>query len=121
MSLILNYNFKVMDRIGKYIEEALVESKMRPALFARAIHVSPRNIYNIFARESIDTSQLFAISKVLSVDLFKLYSKKLIEEEPLKFAAEPGAEYGRRNKRRVMIEVELDEAEFEELIKKTTR
>lgn len=57
--------------IGSLIEEKLKESKMTVAKFAKAIHCSRTNVYDIFERESIDMKQLVLISEVLNYDFIR--------------------------------------------------
>ncbi len=109
-----------MEIIGQYIERAFKKSRIKTSLFASDLNTSPRNLYSIFTRESVDSEKLFLMCKILGINLFDYYTNRLIEEDPQKFA-EPEAKYNRSPKRRVMVEVELDEAEYNELIKKTTR
>lgn len=62
-----------MVHIGKEIEKKVRESRMPATEFARKIDTSRNNIYNIYARKTIDTGLLLRISKVLSFDFFQLY------------------------------------------------
>ena len=63
--------------IGPIIEAELRRQERTVAWFSRKIHCDRRNIYDIFHRDSIDTSLLFKISGVLGVDFFHLYSSEL--------------------------------------------
>jgi hypothetical protein len=71
-----------MFHIGKKIEEVFNNSGMRISHFARAINTVPRNVYMIFEKPDIKTSQLQRIGKVLNHDFFKYYVQE--EEEDSK-------------------------------------
>jgi hypothetical protein len=107
-----------MESIGVRIESVFKESGMQPKFFASQIHVSPRNVYNIFTRDTIDTAQLFTICKVLKFDFFKYFSEQLKREDTA-FLEDPAAEYKKRLKRKVMIEVELSDDDYYKLIEKS--
>lgn len=63
--------------IGNLIEEQVRKKQMNVSLFARQLHCDRTNVYDIFKRPSIDTEQLFRISKILNYNFFDLYSKQL--------------------------------------------
>jgi len=67
--------------IGKIIEEELRCQGRSVTWLSRQIHCDRRNIYDIFQRDSIDTSLLMRISRVLGVDFFRYFSKILCEGE----------------------------------------
>lgn len=71
--------------IGKLIEEELHRQELTVTWLSRKIHCDRRNIYDIFARASIDTNLLYRISLALQKDFFALYSDVLqsIEREEL--------------------------------------
>lgn len=60
--------------IGKRIKEELYEQGLSVSAFAKKINRSRNVVYDIFERESIDTSLLNKISLVLRIDFFTLYS-----------------------------------------------
>src|ERR1043166_5553304 len=60
--------------IGKRIKEELYKQDMSVSTFARKINKSRNVVYDIFDRESIDTSLLNKIGLILRVDFFSLYS-----------------------------------------------
>lgn len=66
--------------IGQIIEKELRSQERSVAWFCRKIHCDRRNVYDIFRRESIDTSLLLRISEVLGVDFFKYYSLILLRQ-----------------------------------------
>lgn len=69
--------------VGRKIKEVLKESKMKSKDFALAINTSRTNIYDIFKRETVDSSLLKEISKVLKFNFFDLYENQLgmVKEE----------------------------------------
>lgn len=60
-----------MLNLGQLIQEELIKQERTPTWLARKIHCDRTNIYKIFQRESIDTSQLAQISEALKRDFFK--------------------------------------------------
>lgn len=63
--------------IGQIIKEKFEESGMTVTEFAKRIHTSRRNVYEIFSKNSLDTDMLYSISKVLGSDwLLEYFSKK---------------------------------------------
>jgi hypothetical protein len=60
--------------IGKKIREEVDRQKIPITTFAKKINRSRNVVYNIFERESIDTSLLNKIGKILNCDFFSLYS-----------------------------------------------
>ena len=63
--------------IGPLIEAELRRQERSVTWLSRKIHCDRRNIYDIFHRDSIDSTLLFKISSVLGVDFFSLYSYRL--------------------------------------------
>lgn len=104
--------------IGEEIKRAFDESHIKMKAFAREIHTAERNVYNIFGRENLDTNQLYAISKALKKDFFKLYSKLLASGGYV--AEEPGEKYetGAGKTKKVLIEIEISDQEYNDLISK---
>lgn len=60
-----------MIHIGKCIEEELRRQERSVAWFARKLFCNRQNVYDIFKRESIDTTLLRRISAILGHDFFK--------------------------------------------------
>ena len=112
--------------IGKRIKEAVEKSGMTVTEFAKKINYSRRNVYAIFEKESVDTSQLKKIGDVLDHDFFVDYSliaKKHSHQQT--YAADPQAGYGESKIQELMKEVEylkeinsLLKAQVEKLSKK---
>ncbi len=60
--------------IGKKIKEELYKQGISVSAFAKRINRSRNVVYDIFERESIDTSLLNKIGLILKTDFFSLYS-----------------------------------------------
>jgi transcriptional regulator with XRE-family HTH domain len=60
--------------IGKKIKEELHKQGISVSTFAKKINRSRNVVYDIFERESIDTSLLNKIGLVLRLDFFSIYS-----------------------------------------------
>lgn len=69
-----------MIHIGKVIEKVLRDQGKTVTRFARSLYCDRTNVYKIFQRESVDSEMLYRISKILSHDFFKYYSKELEED-----------------------------------------
>lgn len=69
-----------MIHIGKVIEKVLRDQGKTVTWFARSLYCDRINVYKIFQRESVDSEMLYRISKILSHDFFKYYSKELEED-----------------------------------------
>lgn len=63
--------------IGSVIRDELRRQGHTNALLAERIGVTPRTLQKLFNKPSLDTQQLFVISRVLGVDLFLVYSNAL--------------------------------------------
>lgn len=68
--------------MGQMIRKTLKERKISINDFAKSIHCSRTNVYNIFKRRSIDTERLRQIAKVLDLDVsdFIILEKKDLEK-----------------------------------------
>ncbi len=62
--------------------------------FAEFIGRSPKNLYEVFDRPSMDTMLLQRCSEALHFNFFQLYTEELQGN----VVADPPAQYGRRNK-----------------------
>lgn len=69
-----------MIHIGKVIEKVLRDQGKTVTWFARSLYCDRTNVYKIFQRENVDSEMLYRISKILSHDFFKYYSKELEED-----------------------------------------
>ena len=69
-----------MIHIGKVIAKVLRDQGKTVTWFARSLYCDRTNVYKIFQRESVDSEMLYRISKILSHDFFKYYSKELEED-----------------------------------------
>ncbi len=70
-----------MAHIGQLIREELKQQGRTITWFAKAINCDRTNIYNIFARESIDTNLLTRISKALNKDFFEILTQELNSDQ----------------------------------------
>ena len=75
-------------------------------------------VYHLFKRQSIDTDLLYQISMILNVDLFQLFSEKLREENDIIGACHSQKTERISSKRKIMLEVELDDEEYQKMIQK---
>lgn len=57
--------------IGKLIKKRLEEVGISKSEFARRIHRTSQNVYDIFERQSLDTALLQTISEILNYDFFQ--------------------------------------------------
>ena len=67
--------FAVMEHIGEKIKQYLAENKISVIEFAKKINRSRASAYNIFDKDTIDTSTLLNISKALSHNFFKYFNE----------------------------------------------
>lgn len=69
--------------------------------FAEFIGRSPKNLYEVFERPSMDTMLLQRCSEALHFNFFQLYTEELQLQGNV--VADPPAPYGRRNKPTVIV------------------
>ncbi len=63
--------------IGNEISARIKEIGMTKAEFGRRVNTSRQNVNTLLRKESLDGHHLFVICKVLDIDFFALYQKKL--------------------------------------------
>lgn len=63
--------------IGHLIRDELRRQGHTNQWLAEQLDIDRRTLQRLYNKPSIDTQQLFRISKILGVDLFKHYSKQL--------------------------------------------
>lgn len=63
--------------IGQLIRDELRSQGKTNHWLATQIHVNLRTVNKIFLKDTIDTHQLFLLSKALEVDFFKYFSDAL--------------------------------------------
>lgn len=94
-----------MVHIGKEIKNVYSQSGIKISSFASKLNTVPRNIYNLFEKESIDTDTLFKISEILKFDFFRLFISDVIEEPHIKnekiFTNKPG--------KKISVTIEIEE------------
>lgn len=106
--------------IGHVIEQVYKNSNISAKAMCEGLNCSRSTIYHIFKSESIQTDQLWALSKFLGHNFFRYYHEAYIDEFPTaNVLNEPAEKYKPIvNKRKVMVEVMLTEKEYEELLRK---
>lgn len=102
--------------IGEIIRQEFEKSGLSTSQFARMINKERTLVYHLFKRQSIDTDLLYQISMVLNVDLFRLFSEKLREENNVIRAYHTESVKSTAPKRKIMLEVELEENEYNQII-----
>jgi hypothetical protein len=68
---------KASFHIGNKIKEVLDKTPTSVVAFAKSINLTRNGAYKVFEKETIDTGQLQAISKVLKHDFFAYYAQNL--------------------------------------------
>lgn len=63
--------------IGNIIRDELRRQGHTNSWLAEQIGITPRTLQKLFNKPSIDTQQLFTVSRALGVDLFHPYSEAL--------------------------------------------
>lgn len=69
--------------IGEEIRMRLRISRHSCVWMAQQLSCSRTNLYKIFKKQSIDTSELLRISRILDYDFFKLYSEEFSHGEDI--------------------------------------
>ncbi|MBC5621824.1 MULTISPECIES: helix-turn-helix transcriptional regulator [Butyricimonas] len=104
--------------IGEIIRQEFEKSGLSISQFARMINKERTVVYNLFKRQSIDTHLLYQICMVLNVDLFRVFSECLGEENKVIGADRVNELQTTSSKRKVMLEVELDDMEYDRIMQK---
>lgn len=86
-------------KIGEKIQEIKDLIGMNNAELAKRLHTSRQNVARILSLDSIDTSQLYKISKILNHDFFQYYQIEPRQQNVDK-------------KAKILIELELDSDEI---------
>lgn len=66
---------------GQMIESIVRSQGRSPSWVAQQLHMVRVNVYDIFRRESVDSSLLQRLSIILDVDLFKMLSDDLQKDK----------------------------------------
>lgn len=66
--------------IGTIIRDELRRQGHTNEWLAERLYVNIRTINKIFLKQTIDTQQLYQISRILRVDLFRVYSEALLAQ-----------------------------------------
>lgn len=69
-----------MEAIGKLIRQELERQERTVTWFARKLSCHRTNVYDIFARDNIDTTLLIRISRILNHNFLKDLSDTVEEE-----------------------------------------
>ena len=64
--------------IGKKVKKVLDKTPISVVDFAKSINLTPNGAYKVFEKETIDTVQFQAISKVLKHDFFSYYEQSML-------------------------------------------
>ena len=104
--------------IGEIIRQEFEKSGLSASQFARMINKERTLVYHLFKRQSIDTDLLYQICMVLDVDLFSLFSEKLRQENNIIGACHSQKAESVSSKRKIMLEIELDDEEYQKMIQK---
>lgn len=112
-----NFAFMKLD-IGEIIRQEFEKSGLSASQFARMINKERTVVYHLFKRQSIDTDLLYQICMVLNVDLFRLFSEKLREENKVIEAYHTNGVRTISSKRKIMLELELDDDEYNRIVSK---
>ena len=104
--------------IGEIIRQEFEKSGLSISQFARMINKERTVVYNLFKRQSIDTHLLYQICMVLNVDLFRVFSECLGEENKVVGADRVNGVQMSSSKRKIMLEVELDDVEYDQIMQK---
>ena len=94
-----------MIHIGKEIEKVFTKKGIKISIFASQLNTVPRNVYNIFNRESIDTNTLLKISNILQFDFFRLYFEKKMTEPLIKNETV----FSKTHTKKISITIEIEE------------
>ena len=94
-----------MIHIGKEIEKVFTKKGIKISVFASKLNTVPRNVYNIFTRESIDTEALHKISQILQYDFFRLYFSQKMSEPLVK----NDSIFSKSQSKKLSITIEIEE------------
>lgn len=104
---------KASIHIGKKIKEVLDKTPISVVDFAKSINLTRNGAYKVFEKETIDTGQLQAISKVLKHDFFNYYENEpLVLKEPKEKVGYVTKEELAQSSREI---IQLVKSEFEKL------
>jgi hypothetical protein len=109
--------------IGKELRSRFEKSGMTKVAFAERIGRTPKNLYEIFERPSIDTQILRKASEVLRFNFFRLYVEDLESEmgSDLPVAADPKGTYQRSTPTVIVIQGSENDPDLIERITKATK
>lgn len=104
--------------IGNIIKRELEKTGWSISQFAQQIRRDRTIVYHIFKRKVFDTDLLYDISMALNIDLFKYYSDTLEQNNEIIRLHKTKDLASLPPKRKILLEVEVSEDEYQNLIKK---
>lgn len=105
--------------INQIVKQEFEKTGWTVSQFAQEIKRDRTIVYHIFKRKIFDTDLLYDISMAFNTDLFKHFSRLLEENNDIiKLRNKQEAEIPNQKKRKVFIEVELTEEEYQNIINK---
>lgn len=102
--------------IGKEMERRFASSGLTKKAFASRIGRTPKNLYELFERPSIDTQVLKKASEALHFNFFKLYCEELDRLLGMTTVNEPDAVYHRSRPTVIVIQGDDSDPELLERI-----
>lgn len=97
--------------IGKIIREVLDRRGMKLKVFAERIGTTRQNVYKIFEKDSVQTSRLETICRVLEYDFFQHLGAADPEKTEPWVLEDPGFEYASPHIREKRLREELEAAQ----------
>ena len=94
--------------IGKKIKDVLSQKPISVVEFAEKINKTRTVVYDIFKRNSIDSSLLSKISKVLDHDFFLYYNSD--KGDLGRIVKEREGNYGKRRDQVIILQMELEDS-----------
>lgn len=105
--------------MGDIIKQEFEKTGWTVSQFAQKIRRDRTIVYHIFKRKVFDTDLLYDISMAFNTDLFSYYSRILEKNnEIIRLKKEKPFEKKTTSKRKVLIEIEVNEDEYLALLDK---
>lgn len=102
--------------IGDIIRQEFEKTGWSVSQFAQKIRRDRTIVYHIFKRKIFDTDLLYDISMAFNIDLFQYYSRHLEKNNEIIRLKRNDSAKKIDNKRKILIEVEVSEEEYINLI-----
>lgn len=87
--------------LGTFIKHKVKEKGISVSEFARRIHCTRRNIYQIYKKNSLDTDLIQRISVVLEIDLLSTFNKLSLIKYEKNVGPEPIENYYEKSLKRI--------------------